>query len=64
MYILIVTILCVAMLGGVYYMAYQNVVETIVVSFLLFTAIDTTLRAILDEPSWVIKLGLIKKRKV
>jgi hypothetical protein len=49
------------MLGAVYYLAYENLVEAILVAFLLFTAIDMALRSILDKPSWV--LGLMHKKK-
>jgi hypothetical protein len=62
MYILIVSILCAIMLSVVRQMAYDNPIENLVVAILLFAAIDTSLRAILKEPSWAIKvIGKNKK---
>lgn len=56
MYILIVSLICGILLGGVYYAVYGDVVNTVLVAFLLFVAIDTGLRAVLDRPSWIVQL--------
>ncbi len=56
MYIFIVSLICGILLGGVYYAVYGDAVNTVLVAFLLFVAIDTGLRAILDRPSWIIQL--------
>ena len=63
MYILIVSIICALMLGGVYFLTYENIVDTVLVTFLLFVAIDTGLRAIMNRPSWVLQIMDRKKKK-
>lgn len=60
MYVLIVSILCAVMLGAVRQMAYDNLIENIVLTLLLFVAIDSGLRAVMNKPSWAVKL--IKKK--
>ncbi len=61
MYVLIVSIVCALMLGGVYLAVYENWMEGVVVTFLLFVVIDTSLRSVMNRPSWVIRF--IKRRK-
>jgi len=61
MYILIVAILCSLMLGAIYYMVTADALESVVIVFLLFVAIDTGLRAILNKPSWVLQFSDWKK---
>jgi hypothetical protein len=61
MYVFIVSVLCAVMLAAVRQMAYDNLLENIVVGVLLFAAIDSGLRAAMDKPSWV--LALVKKRR-
>ena len=56
MYIFIVSALCAVMLASVRQMAYDNLLENIIVGVLLFAAIDTGLRAILNKPSWMLRL--------
>ena len=63
MYVLIVSIICALMLGGVHLYVYEDLGNCILVTFLLFVAIDTGLRAAMNEPSWILKLGKKKKRK-
>jgi len=60
MYILIISLVCALMLGGVYIMAYDDVANAVLVTFLLFISIDTGLRALLDKPSWIV--GMISKK--
>jgi len=60
MYILIVSIVCAVMLSAVRQMAYDNLLENIVLAILLFIAIDSGLRAIMNRPSWAVRL--IKKK--
>ena len=60
MYVLIVSIVCALMLGGVHFATYESGVEAVLVAFLLFVAIDTGLRSIMDKPSWILR---IMKRK-
>jgi ABC-type glucose/galactose transport system permease subunit len=62
MYVFIVSLICGIMLGGVYFAVYENPLEAVVVGFLLFTAIDTGLRAIMDKPSWMLNLPKRKKK--
>ncbi len=65
MYIFIVSLMCAIMLGGVYLAVYENAAEAMVVAFLLFAAIDTGLRSVLNKPSWIVKLlGRKRKKKV
>jgi hypothetical protein len=42
------------LLGMVYYLAYENAIDALVVCFLLFTDIDMALRSLLDKPSWLV----------
>ena len=61
MYVLIVSLICALMLGGVYYATYGDIGNTVLVTFLLFVAIDTGLRSVLNKPSWVVQI--LDKRK-
>jgi len=61
MYILIVSIACAVMLGAVYQMAYGDIANAVLVAFLLFVAIDSGLRAIMNKPSWAVRLFRNKK---
>jgi hypothetical protein len=61
MYVFIVSVLCAAMLAAARQMAYDNLLENIVVGILLFVAIDSGLRAVMDKPSWM--LALVKKKR-
>jgi len=63
MYVLIVSLICALLLGAVRQMSYPNLAENILVVFLIFTAIDVGLRAVMNEPSWVVKLLSRKKKK-
>lgn len=56
MYIFIVSLVCALMLGGVYCATYGDIGNTVLVTFLLFVAIDTGLRSILDKPSWILRM--------
>ena len=60
MYILIVSILCAVMLGAVRQISYDNLLENVVLTLLLFVVIDSGLRAIMNRPSWAVRL--IKKK--
>jgi hypothetical protein len=52
--VLFVAAACAVMLGAVYYITYEQVLEAIVVGFLLFVAIDTGLSSLLGKPSWIL----------
>lgn len=56
MYVFIVSIICAVMLGTVRQMVYPDLIENIVLTFLLFVAIDSGLRAIMGRDSWAVKL--------
>ena len=56
MYIFIVSVLCAVMLATVRQMVYPDLFENAIVALLLFVAIDTGLRAIMNEPSWMVKV--------
>ena len=56
MYVLIVSIICAVMLGWVYYAAYADIANAVLVAFLLFVAIDSGLRAVMNKPSWAVRL--------
>ncbi len=61
MYILIVSIACALMLGAVYQIAYNDIANAVLITFLLFVAIDSGLRAVMNRPSWAVRL--FKNRK-
>jgi len=63
MYILIVAIICAILLGAVRQLTYPNLAENILLVFLLFAAIDVGLRAVMNQPSWIVKLLNKKKKK-
>jgi hypothetical protein len=60
MYVLIVSIISALLLGGVYISITGDVLESIVIGFLLFIAIDSALRAAMGKPSWMV---MLKKKK-
>lgn len=61
MYVFIVSVICALMLGAVYLMAYGDFLTGAVVTFLLFVAIDSGLRAAVGKPSWVMKVAKSKR---
>jgi len=63
MYVLIVSIICALMLGGVHYLTFEAWPETILVTFLLFVAIDSGLRAIMGRPSWAVRIKEKSKKE-
>lgn len=57
MYVLIVSVICAVMLATVRQLAYNNLLENVVIAFLLFIVIDTGLRSLIGKPSWVLSIG-------